>query len=231
MRDHQRTQTAVGRPRSMNRTSTSPCTRRTDGAHPAGYRDKDHRRFAGRCSRPPSARGDAARQTTPTTSRPQNASAATAPAWRSRANCSSAATTRCATSGRRRCNPRDLPPTARHALRHPDAPRPAPGKLLPPPSRWTAIIDRAAATLSPNGITPPIEHHVAGSEPTRIVDRDKAGRPRAPTNTTRHTQPPPTRRRGKRRILSQTPRSTTSTGGPRLEKFNPEGLTRAGLHR
>jgi transposase len=47
--------------------STSPCTRPTDGAHPGGYPDKDRRRCAGRCSRPPNARGDAARQTTPTT--------------------------------------------------------------------------------------------------------------------------------------------------------------------
>ena len=66
------------------------------------------RRFAGRCSRPPNARGGAAHQTIPTTSRPPNASVATAPAWRSRANCSSAATTRCANSARRRCNPHDL---------------------------------------------------------------------------------------------------------------------------
>ncbi|MGZ6576641.1 MAG: IS110 family RNA-guided transposase [Solirubrobacteraceae bacterium] len=61
-------------------------------------------------------------------------SAATAPAWQSRANCSSAATTRYASSARRPCNPHD-PAGARQALRHTDAPRPAPGTLLPPPSR------------------------------------------------------------------------------------------------
>ena len=76
-------------------------------------------RCAGRCSRPPSARGDAANQTTPTTSRPQNASAATAPASRSRANCSSAATTCCASSARRRCKPHRL----RHRAPSPSSPR------------------------------------------------------------------------------------------------------------
>ena len=33
----------------------------------------------------------------------------------------------------------------------PDAPRPAPGMLLPPRSAWTALKDRAAATLPPAG--------------------------------------------------------------------------------
>ena len=59
-------------------------------------------------------------------------SAATAPAWRSRASCSSAATTRCANSARRPCSPHDHR-SARAALTHADAPRPAPGMLLPPP--------------------------------------------------------------------------------------------------
>ena len=40
---------------------------------------------------------------------------------------------------------------ARQALRHPDAPRPAPRPLLPPRLAWTALIDRAAATLPPAG--------------------------------------------------------------------------------
>ena len=50
---------------------------------------------------------------------------ATAPAWRSRASCSNAATTRCASSARRRCNPPE-PRRARAALHHTDASRPAP---------------------------------------------------------------------------------------------------------
>ena len=58
-------------------------------------------------------------------------SAATAPAWRSPASSSSAATTRCANSARRPCSPHD-PTDARAARTHADAPRPAPGMLLPP---------------------------------------------------------------------------------------------------
>ena len=61
-------------------------------------------------------------------------SAATAPASRSRANCSSAATTRCASSARRRSSPHDHQ-LVRAALTHTDAPRPAPGTLLPPRQR------------------------------------------------------------------------------------------------
>ena len=61
-------------------------------------------------------------------------SAATAPAWPSRASCSSAATTRCANSARRPCSPHDHR-SARAARTHADAPRPAPGMLLPPPPR------------------------------------------------------------------------------------------------
>jgi transposase len=61
-----------------------------------------------------------------------DATAATAPASRSRASCSSAATTRCANSAKRRCGPRDHP-AARAAVIHADATRPAPGMLLPPP--------------------------------------------------------------------------------------------------
>ena len=80
----------------------------------------------------------------------RSGSAATARACRSRASCSSAATTRCASSARRRSHPHELP-GARQAPRHTDAPRPAPGMLLPPRSAWTALKDRAAATLPPAG--------------------------------------------------------------------------------
>jgi len=54
---------------------------------------------------------------------------------RSPANCSNAATTPCGSSARRRSRPHDLPTRARQALRHTDAPRPAPNKPLPPRSR------------------------------------------------------------------------------------------------
>ena len=58
--------------------------------------------------------------------RPPSGSAATAPACRSRASCSSAPTTRCASSASRHSpHPHDLP-RARTALTHTDAPRPAP---------------------------------------------------------------------------------------------------------
>jgi AAA ATPase domain len=56
------------------------------------------------------------------------------PRCRSRASCSSVPTTRCVSSARRHSNRHDLP-RARQALTHTDAPRPAPGTLLPPRSR------------------------------------------------------------------------------------------------
>ena len=92
------------------------------------------RRCAGRSLKPPNARAGPAHPTTTTTSRRPSASAATAPAWPSPASCSSAATTRCANSARRPCSPHDRR-SARAALTHADAPRPAPGMLLPPLTR------------------------------------------------------------------------------------------------
>jgi hypothetical protein len=93
---------------------------------------KGPRRCGGHCSRPRSAPADPTRQTTTTTSRPPRGSAATGPAWPSPESCSSAASTHCANSARRRCCPHDRW-SARAALNHADAPRPAPGMLLPPP--------------------------------------------------------------------------------------------------
>jgi hypothetical protein len=92
------------------------------------------RRCAGRCSRPPNAPAARPPPTTATTSSRPRAWAPTAPAWPSRASCSSAATTPCANSARRPCSPHDHS-VARAALAHADAPRPAPGMLLPPPPR------------------------------------------------------------------------------------------------
>ncbi len=112
-----------------------------------------------------------------TTWPPRSGSAATARACRSRASCSSAATTRCASSARRRWHPHELP-RARQALRHTDAPRPAPGKLLPPRPRG-----RPRKTERPQRFPQrdhPIKHHVAGPGANpRVADRSKAGRPRA----------------------------------------------------
>ena len=109
-------------------------------------------------------------------SRPRNASAATARACRSRASCSSAHTTRSASSARTRSRPHDLP-GARTALTHTDVSRPAPDMLLPPRQRG-----RPRKTERPQRFPQrdhPIKHHVAGPEPTRAADQSKAGRPRA----------------------------------------------------
>ncbi len=72
--------------------------------------------------------------TATTTTRRPSASAVTAPASRSPGPCSSAATTPCASSVTRRCNPREIG-LARAAPSHTDAPRPAPGIVLPPRPR------------------------------------------------------------------------------------------------
>ena len=52
--------------------------------------------------------------------------------------------------GEEALHPHDLPACAPRP-HHTDAPRPAPGMLLPPPPAWTALKDRAAATLPPAG--------------------------------------------------------------------------------
>jgi hypothetical protein len=69
-------------------------------------------------------------------------------------------------------------PRARTALCHTDAPRPAPGMLLPPRPRG-----RPRKTERPQRFPKrdhPIKHHVAGPGANpRVVDRSKAGRPRA----------------------------------------------------
>ncbi len=66
--------------------------------HQGTCRAKGRRRCAGRCMRPRRSRVIHARRIAPTTSRRPSTWAATAPAWRSRASCSSAAITRCASS-------------------------------------------------------------------------------------------------------------------------------------
>ncbi len=61
-------------------------------------RARARQRCAGRCMRPRRSLADQARLIAPTTSRPPNTWAATAPVWRWRASFSSAAITRCASS-------------------------------------------------------------------------------------------------------------------------------------
>ena len=65
---------------------------------PGKLSGKDRRRCAGLCMRRPNKPGILAARTARTTSKPPSGWAATAPAWRLPANCSSAATTRCASS-------------------------------------------------------------------------------------------------------------------------------------
>jgi hypothetical protein len=135
--------------------------------------------------RPPSQPVGRQAPTATTTARRPSAWGTTAPVWRCRASCSSAATTRCASSVRRHWHPHDLP-GARQALRHPDAPRPAPGSLLPSRSRG-----RPPKTERPQRFPQrdhPIKHHVAGPGANpRVADRSKAGRPHAQHPT--HRQP------------------------------------------
>jgi len=102
---------------------------------------------------------------------------ATARACRSRESCSSAPTTRCASSVRRHWHPHELA-GARQAPRHTDAPRPAPEDSLPPRPRG-----RPRKTERPQRFPQrdhPIKHHVAGPGANpRVEDRSKPGRPRA----------------------------------------------------
>jgi transposase len=79
------------------------------------------------------ARGSEA-PTASTTSTRRSGSGATARACRSRESCSSAPTTRCASSVRRHWHPHELA-GARQAPPHTDAPRPAPEDSLPPRPR------------------------------------------------------------------------------------------------
>ena len=171
----------------------------------------DQHRAPGKLSRqgPPALRwalyeaahkpGTPAAQTAPTTYRPPSGSAATAPAWRSPANCSSAATTPSASSARTRCCPHEVP-RVRQALTHTDAPRPAPEDLLPPPP--VDGLERSSGRNAPPAGSHPIKHHVADPEPTRLADRSKPGRPRA--------QPaPPTRQRT--RVNHRLTRPTTTS--------------------
>jgi transposase len=136
--------------------------RRAPGTSPA----KARQRCAGRYTRPRRPRGARRAPTTPITSRPPSGSAVTAPASRSRASCSNAATTHSENSETRRSRPReDLPVRAtperqrctaagsRHAAAATFA--------------WTASKDRAAATLHPAGSTIAVGTPVARRPPHR----------------------------------------------------------------
>jgi transposase len=104
------------------------------GGRPATCPARARPHCGGRCSRRRSRRPAPAVPTATTTARPRTGWAQIARPCRSPASCSSAATTRCASWGRRRCNRREFG-HARAALTHTDAPRPAPPMLLPPRPR------------------------------------------------------------------------------------------------
>ena len=171
--------------RSVTAGWTSPSTNPIAIARPGISPAKDRPRCAGRYTRPPTPLGALASPTAPTTSRPPSGSAATAPAWRSRASCSSAATTRSASSATTRSWPPDplrrvkpsLTPMRRGRLpncccRH---------------LRVDGLERSSGRNASPSGITPSNILSPARSQP-RVVDRSKPGRPRA-------HHPPPTRPR------------------------------------
>ena len=176
----------------------------------------DQRRAAGH-SQPPGTAGAAlgavrsvdvrrprrAAQTTSTTRRPPSGSDPTGRGCRSRASSSSAAITCCASSARRRWLPHDLARCAPGS----SSPRCAAAGSTPAPaatSAWTALIDRAAATLPPAGSP----HQPSCRRPgaVRVVDRDKAERPRA------HDQHP----RPRSRTATRPGRSPIKRPAPRL---------------
>ena len=155
----------------------TPLANPTDDARPAISLAKDRPRCAERCSRLPSQPTARPAPTASTTCRRPSGSAVTARAWRSRASCSSAATTPYASSATRHYNPRDID-RARAVLTHTDAPRPAPASRLPPRPRGRPPKTERPQCLPPSGITP--STIMSPSQPhDRLADRDKAGRPRA----------------------------------------------------
>src|SRR5207253_5334443 len=79
-------------------------------------------------------------------------------------------------SARRHSYPHELV-RARQALTHTDAPRPAPGIVLPPPLGGRPPKTERSQCLPQRDH--PINHHVADPPHDRVADRDKAGRPRA----------------------------------------------------
>jgi hypothetical protein len=122
-------------------------------------------------------------------------SAATAPAWRSRGSCSSAASTPCASSATTPCSPPDPASGARPAPRHSDAPRSAPRMSLPPP-----LGGRPPKTERPQRLAlreDPINHHVTDRPHGAVADRDKPGHSRAHhsrSDSARPRRADPTRR-------------------------------------
>ena len=203
---------------------TSPCTSQTSIARPASSPAEDHPRCVGRYTKPRKSRVAQAAPTAPTTCRPPSDSAATAPAWPSRGSSSSAADhTPCASSAiKRSCPPDPRCASSPHSRRN--APRPAPEDPLPPPSRGRPRkIERPRRFPQRD---PPIKHHVAGPEPTRVADRSKPGarahnkhprqRAHAPPNSTTPVTPLNRGLTARRRTSKQ-----VSTSGSLASRLSP----------
>ena len=131
MRDHQRTQRHAGQPRSMKRPSTSPSTNLMITAPLGTSPAKDRPRCAGRYTKQRSAPASRPAPTAPTTSSSPPGSAGTAPASRSRANCSNAATTSSKLSATRHSHRSPNPPVTRQGRDQPMNRGQLPARLLP----------------------------------------------------------------------------------------------------
>ena len=101
-------------------------------------------------------------------------------------------------------------------------------------STWTAIIDRAAATPfpkrdhTPSNIMSPVRNQPGSWTEIRLGARAHNKHDTPPPTT--HA-PPADEAAGGATNLSQTPRSTTSTGAGPGWKLQPGGLDKDGLHR
>jgi Transposase len=87
---------------------TSPSISQISAARPGTSPGRAHQRCARRCTRRPRSLAVPARRIVTTTCKPPSGSAVTVRVCRSRASCSSAATTRCASLERRRSLPHEL---------------------------------------------------------------------------------------------------------------------------
>ena len=175
--------------RSATAAWTSPSTSPTSAARPGTSPAKDRRRLRWALYEAAQVARRPARPTATTTCRPPSGSAATAPAWRSPASCSNAATTPCASSATRRSCPHE-PSSC--------APRPHSHRCTAASSRQTA-----AATLRVDGLERPSgrnafpqresphQHHVAGpgANPRSWTEVSLGARAQTPSLQRAHAPP------------------------------------------
>ena len=199
--------------RSVTAGWTSPSTNPIAIARLGVSAARGRRRCAGRYTRPPTPLGALAHPTARTTSRQPSDWAATAPVWRSRASCSSAAITRSASSAK---TPSRHPPTngiaepraARQAavVEGPSVQRPASRQMLWPldPGFGSAVQQRVPARRP--------AHPTTSFPPKQIADARQA---------LTHTDAPrpapslllPTRSRGRPRKIER-PQRFPPAGSP-----------------